>query len=58
MLRRVQYQRISAHSLNIFVDNVNRGRRLQFSPHDNGTVKVLRNVTILVLSSADDYARA
>jgi hypothetical protein len=41
--------RMSAHILNIFIEKINRAKRVQFSLHDNGTVKVL--YTILVLYS-------
>jgi hypothetical protein len=47
---------MSAHILNIFIETINRPRRVRLSPHDSGTVNVLR--TILVLSSAHDCAHA
>jgi hypothetical protein len=47
---------MSAHILNIFIEKINKARRIWFSPYDTGTVKVLR--TILVLSSAHDCTHA
>jgi hypothetical protein len=47
---------MSAHILNIFIEKINRARKIRFLPHDSGTVRVLR--TILVLSSAHDCADA
>jgi hypothetical protein len=39
-----------------FIEKLNRARRVRFSPHDSGTVKVL--CTIIVLSSAHNYVHA
>jgi hypothetical protein len=38
---------MSLHILNIFIEKVNRTRRVRFSPHDRGTVEVLRTVRYL-----------
>jgi hypothetical protein len=39
-----------------FIEQINRARGVRISPHDSGTVNVLR--TILVLSSSHDCAHA
>jgi hypothetical protein len=39
--------RMSAHILNIFNEKINRARRVRFSPHDSGTVNVLRTTRIV-----------
>jgi hypothetical protein len=39
---------MSAHILNIFIEKTNTARRLQFSPHDSGTVRVLCIVACLL----------
>jgi hypothetical protein len=46
--------RMSGYILNIFIEAINRTRRVRLALHDSGTVKVLR--TILVLSNAHDCA--
>jgi hypothetical protein len=48
--------RMNAHILNIFIEKINRGRRVRFSPHDSRTVRVLR--MILVLLSAHNCVHA
>jgi disulfide bond formation protein DsbB len=40
----------------LFIESINGARRVRFSPHDSGTVKVIGS--ILVLSSAHDCAHA
>jgi hypothetical protein len=47
---------MSEHILNIFIEKINSFRRVRFSPHDSGTVKVLR--TILALSIEHECAHA
>jgi hypothetical protein len=47
---------MSAHILNNSIEKINGAVRVLFSPHDRGTVNVLR--AILVLSSAHDCAHA
>jgi hypothetical protein len=51
-----QCQKMGAHNLNIFIQKLNRARKARFSPHDSGTVAVLRK--ILVLPSAHECAHA
>jgi hypothetical protein len=51
-----EYPRMSAHILSIFIEKINRARRVWFSPHESGTAKVLH--TILGLSSTHESAHA
>jgi hypothetical protein len=52
----IKFPRMSAHNLNIFIEKINKDRIVWFSPHDNGTGRVLH--MILVLTRALDCLRA
>lgn len=51
-MENTECMRSSAHILNIFIEKINRVRRVWFPPHVSRTVKV--SCMILVLSSEND----
>jgi hypothetical protein len=40
---------MNEHILSIFIEKINRVRRVRFSPYDSGSVKILRTILILWL---------